>query len=78
MQDYRLRGTPSLIVIDRQGLLRLKHFGHLDDLPLGVLLGTLIAEPAPERASLAGAGDDEARRRPLGAENCDGQQCAIA
>lgn len=78
MQDYRLRGTPSLIVIDRQGLLRLNHFGHLDDLPLGVLLGTLIAEPAPERASLAGAGDDETSLCPPGAENCDGQQCAIA
>jgi hypothetical protein len=33
MQAYSLQGTPSLVLIDRQGTVRLQHFGHLDMLP---------------------------------------------
>lgn len=47
MQAYGLRGTPSLVVIDRSGRVRLNHFGHMDDLRLGALLGTLLSEAAP-------------------------------
>ncbi|MBC7958190.1 MAG: redoxin domain-containing protein [Cytophagales bacterium] len=46
METYGLRGTPSLLLIDRQGRLRLNHFGHLDDLRVGVLIGQLLAEGA--------------------------------
>lgn len=46
MQAYALRGTPSLVVVDRGGRIRLNHFGHLDDLRLGALLGQLIGEPS--------------------------------
>lgn len=45
MQTYGLRGTPSVLVIDRQGALRLTHFGRLDDLRMGALLGQLVAQP---------------------------------
>ena len=45
MQRYALRGTPSLLVMGRNGALRLNHFGSLDDMPLGALLGQLAAEP---------------------------------
>ena len=44
MQAYDLGGTPGLLLIDRAGRLRLNHFGHLDDLPAGALLGQLLAE----------------------------------
>ncbi len=47
MARYKLRGTPSLILIDRAGHIRLNTFGHLDDLALGATLGRLIDEPAP-------------------------------
>jgi hypothetical protein len=47
MQAYGLRGTPSLVLVDRGGRIRLNHFGHLDDLVLGTLLGRLLEEPAP-------------------------------
>ena len=53
MQALALQGTPSLVVLDAQGRERLHHFGHLDDLRLGVLLGELLAEaalPAPASA----------------------------
>jgi peroxiredoxin len=44
MQAYELRGTPSLVLIDRNGNVRLSHFGQIDDLRLGAILGQLIAE----------------------------------
>jgi len=46
MQRYRLRGTPSVILIDRMGQLRMQDFGRIDDLRLGVLLGQLLGESA--------------------------------
>lgn len=47
MRRYALQGTPSLMLIDRAGKLRLKHFGLIDDLGLGAQIGSLLAEPAP-------------------------------
>jgi len=46
MTAYGLRGTPSLLLIDRLGRLRLNHFGALDDLRAGALIAQLLAEPA--------------------------------
>lgn len=46
MQTYGFRGTPSLVLIDRSGAIRLSHFGSLDDLRLGILLGQLVSESA--------------------------------
>ena len=47
MQAYELSGTPSLVLIDRRGRLRLSHFGHLDDLRVGAMIGQLVAEAQP-------------------------------
>lgn len=47
MMRYGLRGTPSCIVLDRQGQVRLHHFGQIDDLTLGALLGGLIGSGDP-------------------------------
>lgn len=44
MSRYGLRGTPSLVVIDRAGRIRMNEFGRVDDLLLGSVLGRLIAE----------------------------------
>ncbi|MDO5654107.1 MAG: redoxin domain-containing protein [Brachymonas sp.] len=46
MAKLDLRSTPSTLMLDRQGKLRLQHFGHLDDLLTGVVLGQLLAETA--------------------------------
>ncbi len=43
MQRYQLQGTPSLVLIDRQGIIRFHHFGHLDDLVLGGIIGQMIS-----------------------------------
>lgn len=46
MQQFGLKGTPSLIVLDRQGAIALHHFGPASDLGVGALLGRLIADGA--------------------------------
>jgi thiol-disulfide isomerase/thioredoxin len=43
MRAYGMRGTPTLIVLDRVGTLRLHHFGQVDDLRVGALIGQLCA-----------------------------------
>jgi AhpC/TSA family len=44
MQAYGMQGTPSLLLIDRNGHLRQHAFGAVDDLALGAAIATLIAE----------------------------------
>lgn len=48
MRRYELRGTPSLLVVDRAGRLRMNAFGRLDDLALGAALARLIDEHPPD------------------------------
>lgn len=47
MQRFELQGTPSLIVIDRAGRVRVNAFGQIDDLGLGARLGRLLEEDPP-------------------------------
>ena len=49
-RTYAMQGTPTLLLIDSGGRLRMQKFGHIDDLPLGAAVATLVAE--------AGAIDD--------------------
>jgi AhpC/TSA family len=44
MKAYGMRGTPSLVLIDRQGRLRVHEFGSLPDLGVGAAIGQLVAE----------------------------------
>ncbi|MDM0018347.1 redoxin family protein [Variovorax saccharolyticus] len=44
MREYQLQGTPSIVLIDRQGRIRLSHFGVIDDMVLGAAIGQLAAE----------------------------------
>ncbi len=43
MRAYAMQGTPSLLLIDRQGDLRRHTFGAEDDLTLGAAIATLVA-----------------------------------
>jgi hypothetical protein len=63
MTAYEMQGTPTLIVIDRMGARRFQRFGHVDDLILGSILGTLLAEPLS--SAVARASDS----------NCDEKGC---
>ena len=48
MGRYQLRGTPSLVLVDRSGRIRLNAFGQADDLAVGAILARLIDEPHPQ------------------------------
>lgn len=43
MEAYRMRGTPSTVVIDREGRIARHSFGADDDLALGLFLGQLLS-----------------------------------
>lgn len=47
MCAYNMQGTPTVILIDRQGRLRRQAFGHVPDLRLGAEIMSLILEPPP-------------------------------
>ena len=53
MERYKMRGTPSLILIDRLGLVRKHAFGAVDDLRIGAEIGALTQESATATAALA-------------------------
>lgn len=65
MSAWGLRGTPSLILIDRRGQMRMNHFGHLDDMRLGAAVERLLAEPAeaPAQAAVPESAGAQAGRR---------------
>jgi hypothetical protein len=42
--SYAMQGTPTLLLIDAAGRLRMQKFGHIDDLRLGAAIATLAAE----------------------------------
>ena len=44
MERYKMRGTPSLILIDRLGMIRKHAFGPVDDLRIGAEIGALTQE----------------------------------
>lgn len=46
MKANGLRGTPSVVLIDRAGRVRQSHFGQIGDLELGAHIGNLLAKPA--------------------------------
>lgn len=76
MQAYELGGTPSVVLIDRQGRVRLNQLGRIDDLALGALIGELIAEGSARSGRPVGAAmrsDDTTRD----ATACDGDACAV-
>lgn len=51
MDRYKMRGTPSLVLIDRHGMIRKHAFGPVDDLRIGAEIGALTQESGS--ASLA-------------------------
>ena len=47
MKVLNLDGTPTLLLLDRRGRIRMKRLGHVPDLELGAAIGALLAEPDP-------------------------------
>jgi peroxiredoxin len=52
MQRYQMQGTPTSILIGRDGKIRHQGFGQEDDMAVGMIIGSLLAEtPATFSAS---------------------------
>ncbi|WP_020653053.1 peroxiredoxin family protein [Massilia niastensis] len=47
MARYQMRGTPTLLLFDRAGVLRHSLFGAAEDMQVGALIGRLLAEAPP-------------------------------
>jgi AhpC/TSA family len=54
MDRFKMRGTPSLVLIDRQGLVRKHAFGPIDDLRIGAEIGALTQEPGSAALAFRG------------------------
>jgi peroxiredoxin len=73
MQAYSMQGTPSLVLIDRKGVVRLHRFGRMDDMHLGALIGQLVMElPEPSTAI-----QHEGSMPTTAAGQCDENGCQI-
>lgn len=74
MRAYQMQGTPTLILIDKSGRIRLHKFGHVSDLSVGFSIGALLSEeievdePAV-RPAATGAGS--------GKPVCDEDGCSV-
>ena len=71
MRRYDMQGTPTLLLIDRDGRLRRQTFGHIPDLQLGAEIMALMREPST-------AGLQPVRKDDGSNVNCDDQGCRIA
>lgn len=69
MRAYQWQGTPSTVLVDRQGRLRLSHFGLIDDMALGAAIGQLAAEDVPAHL-IAQPSDDAPQDGPCNDNSC--------
>ncbi len=75
MRAWGLRGTPSLVLLDRAGLVRLHEFGAVPDLRLGAAISEAIQRmPALDVA----AADQAAGGTQFAQAACDGAECRVA
>ena len=73
MSQWVLRGTPSVVLLDRQGRARLHRFGVVDDLVLGAAIGQLLAERPAVAAAVLPDRVGTGKARPT----CDGEGCVL-
>ena len=73
MEAFGMRGTPTLILLDRQGRIRLNHFGRMNDLRVGATIGQLVSEAAIDSYS-----NQYREQQATERGGCDGEECAIS
>ena len=76
MAAWGLQGTPSLVLLDRQGQVQLQHFGRIDDMALGALVGQLLERPFIAASSQA-MPDGALDRAPDAANLCSADACQL-
>ena len=73
MASYEMRGTPSLLLLDRQGRLRLHVFGRPEDMAVGAAIRALVDERGPAHEA---PGPTE-RFVPKDVGRCTSQGCEV-
>jgi len=68
MRAYGMQGTPTTILIDREGRLRRQAFGRMSDLQLGAEIMALVAET--QNQAMTTAADDPAAEGVCTPEGC--------
>ncbi|MCC6598867.1 MAG: redoxin family protein [Alphaproteobacteria bacterium] len=74
MRRYNLQGTPTTLMIDRQGRLRKQKFGHEQDMVLGAEIMALMRE-APEESLGQQAPPEE--KTPADTHHCSDESCPL-
>jgi peroxiredoxin len=53
MEAFQMRGTPSLLLIDRAGALRAHHFGEINEMRLGAEIAALLSESTSDGKTMS-------------------------
>lgn len=69
MRDYAMRGTPTVVLIDRVGRIAWQRFGRPSDLELGTIIGQLLDEAVLENPDVSTLHQGSAR--------CDANGCVL-
>lgn len=70
MGAYQMQGTPTLILIDKTGHVRLHKFGHVHDLTLGFSIGALLSEEFDMTTGTAAVTQEDATNTACDADGC--------
>lgn len=74
MKKFNLQGTPSLVLIDKAGRIRLNHFGRLSDMQVGNMIGQLLMERVESPGSVTAS---DAKGQSAKEGQCDTDGCSI-
>ena len=72
MKRYQMRGTPSLILIDRQSRIRLHTFGRPEDMSVGAAIASLLGESSKSTSDRSSESESTPSQ-----ENCSPEGCSI-
>lgn len=73
MAKYQMRGTPTLIILDKDSNIRLNHFGRMNDMQVGSIISSLLAE----RNSVLLSSENNESVKPISSGKCDDTACFI-
>jgi thiol-disulfide isomerase/thioredoxin len=77
MRAYQMQGTPTLVLIDKNGYIRLHKFGHISDLTVGFSIGALLSEETGEPSQPEASPEAAAPDATASGAACDEDGCSI-
>ena len=77
MRAYQMQGTPTLVLIDKNGYIRLHKFGHISDLTVGFSIGALLSEESEEPSEMTEPSEPAAANASASGAVCDENGCTV-